>query len=90
MPVSMKIHAKLGGVTHTVPMPQLLSKDTMMIGADVSFRVTEVSVLPADERVTHPPPKVGLIPPSIAVSVATISGEQDRVMPSIRLQEGRK
>ena len=31
----MKIHAKLGGVTHTVPMPNVLGKDTMMMGADV-------------------------------------------------------
>jgi eukaryotic translation initiation factor 2C len=70
----MKIHAKLGGVTHTVPMPQFLSKDTLMIGADV----------------THPPPKASVIPPSIAVTVASINGDHTRVVPAIRLQEGRK
>lgn len=70
----MKIHAKLGGVTHQVPMPQFLSQDTLMIGADV----------------THPPAKSSVIPPSIAVTVASINGEQNKVMPCIRLQEGRK
>ena len=33
--VSMKIHAKMGGVTHQVPQPQLLDNKTMMLGADV-------------------------------------------------------
>lgn len=90
--VSMKIHAKLGGVTHTVPMPSLLTKDTMMIGADVSrFTLSATFALLISSQVTHPPPKgFGMIPPSIAVSVATINGEQTRVMPAIRLQEGRK
>lgn len=45
----------------------------MMIGADV----------------THPPPRGGPIPPSIAVSVAAIDGENNRFIPCIRLQEGR-
>lgn len=40
---------------------------------------------------THPPPKAGdLIAPSIAVSVAAISGDNNLFRPAIRLQEGRK
>lgn len=35
LPVSMKIQAKLGGVTHAVNSP-LLDSTTMMVGADVS------------------------------------------------------
>lgn len=73
--VSMKIHAKLGGVTHHVPQP-MLDKTTMMIGADV----------------THPPRRAenDLIAPSIAVSVAAISGDNNLFRPAIRPQEGRK
>jgi hypothetical protein len=32
----MKVHAKLGGVTHAVPQPTTLDSKTLMIGADVS------------------------------------------------------
>jgi eukaryotic translation initiation factor 2C len=46
----------------------------MMVGADV----------------THTGPRFsGAIPPSIAVAVAAIDGEQNRFLPAIRLQEGR-
>jgi eukaryotic translation initiation factor 2C len=46
----------------------------LMVGADVS----------------HSGPRfAGAIPPSIAVSVAGINGDQDRFLPAIRLQEGR-
>lgn len=45
----------------------------MMIGADV----------------THPPPRNGEVPPSIAVAVASIDGTHSRFKPAIRLQEGR-
>jgi eukaryotic translation initiation factor 2C len=45
----------------------------MMVGADV----------------THPPPRGGPIPPSIAVTVSSINGENAQFVPSIRLQEGR-
>lgn len=45
----------------------------MMVGADV----------------THPPPRGGPIPPSIAVTVSATNGENSEFMPSIRLQEGR-
>lgn len=71
--VSMKIQAKLGGITHTVPHPRLDNK-TMMLGADV----------------THPPQRGfgGPIQPSIAVSVATISGTNNQVKEAIRLQRG--
>ncbi|WWD21504.1 hypothetical protein CI109_105990 [Kwoniella shandongensis] len=34
--MSMKVHAKLGGITHQVLVPQALDKTTMMIGADVT------------------------------------------------------
>lgn len=74
MPVSMKIHAKLGGITHEVPMPNVLDKTTMMFGADV----------------THPPAKGGPIPPSIAVLVGATSGDNNKFIPGIRLQEGRQ
>ena len=39
--------------------------------------------------VTHPPPRGGPIPPSIAVTVAAIDGENSLFRPAIRLQEGR-
>lgn len=45
----------------------------MMIGSDV----------------THPPPRGGPIPPSIAVTVAAVNGENAQFVPAIRLQEGR-
>ncbi|KAK8847413.1 hypothetical protein IAR55_005271 [Kwoniella newhampshirensis] len=72
--MSMKIHAKVGGVTHQVPVPQLLDQTTMMIGADV----------------THPPQGVIPIPPSIAVSVAAVNGSNNQFVPAIRLQNGRQ
>ena len=85
----MKVHVKLGGVTHTVPQPTTLDKKTLMIGADVGPFLIPPNV--ADIQVTHPPPKkIGAIPPSVAVSVATTSGDQNTFWPSIRLQEGRK
>ncbi|KAI9636399.1 putative eukaryotic translation initiation factor 2C 2 [Dioszegia hungarica] len=69
------IHCKVGGVTHHVPMPNILDKTTMMIGADV----------------THPPPAgAGQIAPSIAVTIASISGDNNLFCPEIRIQEGRK
>lgn len=71
--VSMKVHLKVGGLTHQVPLPQVLDAKTMMIGADVS----------------HPPPRGGPIPPSIAVTVAAINGENNQFLPAMRLQEGR-
>ncbi len=76
--VSMKIHAKLGGVTHMVPpteMPKVTNK-TMIIGADV----------------THPPPVgagVEQRQPSIACTVAAIDGENSKFNPEIRVQQGR-
>ncbi|WVQ83346.1 hypothetical protein IAT38_005485 [Cryptococcus sp. DSM 104549] len=69
--VSMKVHAKLGGLTHQVQ--HKIEKTTMMIGADV----------------THPPAKGGAMPPSIAVSISAVNGENNQFVPSIRLQEGR-
>ncbi|BEJ14915.1 hypothetical protein CspHIS471_0406820 [Cutaneotrichosporon sp. HIS471] len=72
--VAMKIQAKLGGVTHEVPMTEVLTKTTIMIGADV----------------THPPPAGGgLLQPSIAVTVAGTDGENVRFSVGVRLQEGR-
>ncbi|WWC59473.1 uncharacterized protein I303_102029 [Kwoniella dejecticola CBS 10117] len=69
--VAMKVHVKLGGITHQVSHG--IDSKTMMIGADV----------------THPPPREGLIQPSIAVSVCAINGENNKFAPAIRLQEGR-
>ncbi|KAK8847412.1 hypothetical protein IAR55_005270 [Kwoniella newhampshirensis] len=69
--VAMKIHAKLGGLTHQVQ--HSIEKNTMMIGADV----------------THPPPRDGAIPPSIAVSVGAVNGENNQFRSAIRLQGGR-
>ncbi|WVF69798.1 hypothetical protein IAT40_004577 [Kwoniella sp. CBS 6097] len=74
--MSMKVHSKLGGITHQVPIPQSLDKSTMMIGADVS----------------HPPQTAafgGPIHPSIAVTVAAVDGKNNRFTPCIRLQQGR-
>ncbi|KAK1921573.1 eukaryotic translation initiation factor 2C 2 [Papiliotrema laurentii] len=71
--VSMKIHAKLGGVTHEVDLSRVIDKKTMIMGADVS----------------HPPQRGGPIPPSIAVTIAATSGDNVRWLPSMRLQEGR-
>ncbi|WVQ69267.1 uncharacterized protein L199_007484 [Kwoniella botswanensis] len=69
--VAMKLHAKLGGITHVVNHG--IEKNTMMVGADV----------------THPPPKDGLLSPSIAVSISAINGENNKFTPAIRQQEGR-
>ncbi|OCF32605.1 argonaute [Kwoniella heveanensis BCC8398] len=69
--VAMKVHSKLGGLTHQVQ--HQIDKNVMMIGADVS----------------HPPPKHGAIPPSIAVTVCAVNGENNKFVPAIRLQEGR-
>ncbi|WVR04637.1 hypothetical protein IAU60_001648 [Kwoniella sp. DSM 27419] len=69
--VAMKIHAKLGGITHQVQ--HQIERNTMMIGADV----------------THPPPKGGALPPSIAVTVCAINGENNKFSPALRLQDGR-
>lgn len=75
--VAMKVHSKLGGVTHTVPYGDLpgVSKTTMFIGADV----------------THPPgfQYQDDVPPSIAVTVATTNGVNNLYSATIRLQEGR-
>ena len=86
----MKVHAKLGGVTHAVPQPTTLDSKTLMIGADVS--ATQLyNTTYANSQVTHPPAKkFGAIPPSVAVTVASISGDQNLFWPAIRLQEGRK
>ncbi|OCF58806.1 hypothetical protein L486_03296 [Kwoniella mangroviensis CBS 10435] len=74
--VSMKIHSKLGGVTHAVPIPSSIDKTTMLIGADV----------------THPPPagKDKALLPSIAVSVAAVNGDNNMFRPCVRLQPGRR
>ncbi|WRT64769.1 uncharacterized protein IL334_001703 [Kwoniella shivajii] len=75
--MSMKVHAKLGGITHTVKIPQAIDKTTMLVGADVS----------------HPPQltqRASVIHPSIAVTVAAINGDNNFFVPCIRLQEGRK
>lgn len=72
----MKIHAKLGGITHTVAHPKL-DAATMMIGADV----------------THPPPirggqTGGQVQASVAVTVASINGANNKFKECIRLQPG--
>ncbi|WRT64768.1 uncharacterized protein IL334_001702 [Kwoniella shivajii] len=74
--VAMKIHSKLGGVTHTVAIPHSIDRTTMIVGADV----------------THPPPanKDKPLLPSISVSVAAVNGENSMFVPCIRLQKGRK
>ncbi|WVQ98060.1 hypothetical protein IAU59_005182 [Kwoniella sp. CBS 9459] len=74
--LSMKVHSKLGGITHQVPIPRPLDNTTMMIGADVS----------------HPPQTAGsggAIQPSIAVTVAAVDGRNNKFTPCIRLQQGR-
>jgi eukaryotic translation initiation factor 2C len=41
--------------------------------------------------VTHPPPAgAGQVAPSIAVTIASISGDNNLFCPEIRIQEGRK
>ncbi|KAJ9093915.1 hypothetical protein QFC19_008147 [Naganishia cerealis] len=75
--VAMKIHSKVGGVTHTVPLQDLpgLTNRTMLVGADVS----------------HPPSRGdNLISPSIAATVATKNNENNLYQANIRLQAGRQ
>jgi eukaryotic translation initiation factor 2C len=83
----MKIQAKVGGITHTASHPRL-DTSTMMIGADVSHGVRRAP----NAQVTHPPAQKGAfggqIQPSIAVTVATISGANNQVKEAIRLQKG--
>lgn len=73
----MKIHAKVGGVTHSVPLQDLpgLTNRTMLVGADVS----------------HPPNRGdNVISPSIAATIATKTNENNLYQATIRLQEGRQ
>lgn len=75
--VAMKVNAKLGGVTHTVPVGNLpgISDRTMIVGADV----------------THPPSRGDdVVAPSIAATVASKNAENNLYSTSIRLQEGRQ
>lgn len=75
--VAMKIHSKLGGVTHTVPLQDLpgLNDKTMLVGADVS----------------HPPSRGdNIIAPSIAATVSSKVGDNNLYQATIRLQEGRQ
>lgn len=75
--VSMKIHAKLGGVTHTVPLQDLpgLTNRTMIVGADVS----------------HPPSRGdNTIAPSIAATVSSKVADNNLYSATIRLQAGRQ
>ena len=64
----------------------------MMIGADVSLTHSILRLVSLMRQVTHPPRRAenDLIAPSIAVSVAAISGDNNLFRPAIRLQEGRK
>ncbi|KAJ9122250.1 hypothetical protein QFC22_001670 [Naganishia vaughanmartiniae] len=75
--VSMKIHSKLGGVTHSVPLQDLpgLTNRTMLVGADVS----------------HPPNRGdNVISPSIAATIATKNNENNLYQATVREQEGRQ
>ncbi|KAJ9098336.1 hypothetical protein QFC19_006460 [Naganishia cerealis] len=75
--VAMKINAKLGGVTHTVPMSDLpgMNTRTMLVGADV----------------THPPSRNDAqVAASIAATVASKNAENNLYSASVRLQEGRQ
>lgn len=75
--VAMKVNAKLGGVTHTVPMSDLpgMNSRTMLVGADV----------------THPPARGdNVIAPSIASTVASKNAENSLYSAIVRLQEGRQ
>ncbi|KAI5451380.1 Protein argonaute [Naganishia albida] len=75
--VAMKINAKLGGVTHAVPVGDLpgLNNRTMIVGADV----------------THPPSRGDdVVAPSIAATVASKNADNTLYSASIRLQEGRQ
>ncbi|WWC86900.1 uncharacterized protein L201_001779 [Kwoniella dendrophila CBS 6074] len=72
--VTMKVHSKLGGVTHAVP--GIIDKTTMMIGADVTHPI--------------PASKDRPLLPSIAVSVASINADNNMFVPCVRLQKGRR
>lgn len=75
--VAMKVNAKLGGVTHTVPMSDLpgMTNRTMLVGADV----------------THPPARNDdVIAPSIAATVASKNAENNLYSAVVRLQTGRQ
>jgi eukaryotic translation initiation factor 2C len=73
--VSMKIQAKVGGITHTVSHPKLDSS-TMMIGADVTH--------PPAQRGGF----AGTPQASVAVTVAAINGSNNQFNECIRLQAG--
>jgi hypothetical protein len=75
MTVSMKIQAKVGGITHTVPHSKL-DANTMMIGADVTH--------PPPQRVGF----AGTPQASVAVTVAAINGANNQFKECIRLQTG--
>ncbi|RXK35353.1 hypothetical protein M231_07375 [Tremella mesenterica] len=71
--MAMKVHMKLGGVTHVVKH-QKVDATVMIMGADVSH---------------PPNRGANLIQPSIAVTVATENGENVKYTPCLRLQDGR-
>ncbi|KAK4686283.1 eukaryotic translation initiation factor 2C, partial [Tremellales sp. Uapishka_1] len=75
--VAMKIHSKLGGLTHQVPLsdlPGMVKGKTMLLGADLG----------------HPPMKAGYADaPTVACSIATYNADCDAYSAQIRLQEGR-
>lgn len=75
MSVSMKIQAKVGGVTHSVTHPKL-DANTMMIGADVTH--------PPAQRGGF----AGTPQASVAVTVAAINGANNQFKECIRLQPG--
>jgi eukaryotic translation initiation factor 2C len=87
----MKIHAKLGGVTHAVNVTQAVSPSSWKpIAKLIGSPQLDKTTLMVGAEVSHSGPRFsGAIPPSIAVSVAGINGDQDRFLPAIRLQEGR-
>jgi eukaryotic translation initiation factor 2C len=75
--VAMKVNAKLGGVTHHVPLSDLpgLDNRTMLVGADV----------------THPPSRGDdVISPSIAATVASKNADSSLYSARSLLQEGRQ
>ncbi|KAJ9102416.1 hypothetical protein QFC21_002816 [Naganishia friedmannii] len=75
--VAMKVCAKLGGVTHSVPMSDLpgMNTRTMLVGADV----------------THPPSRGdNVVAPSIAATVASRNAENSLYSAMVRLQTGRQ
>lgn len=75
--VAMKVNAKLGGVTHHVPLSDLpgLTNRTMLVGADV----------------THPPSRGDdVIAPSISATVASKNADSSLYSARSMLQEGRQ